>query len=349
MAVKVKSNLSSNDKFTYDQDEICKMMEDYHNGINRTETMEFMIKSLEGLIKQYASRFRNEKTSFEDLVQSANLEVITRLDEYNPIEKGKFVTPPTYFINWILGSLRTECTEEYRTGHYLKVFKEVKEACITYGIPLEPSEKNIDKISKIIKRSPKSIRKSFECMSIKVSSIDNMQYEDNEFALSPEEAFIKKEKNELFTQVFNLLSDLQKYVFVESELYGKSYDEIVSVVNKHLEDFNLTKPVKISTIEKELVEAICTLQNSPELKHSNLLKRTPLKTSNEEVDKIHEQLEMDDLEAGFKFGVFDNPFETNNDFKDDSKLFVHISSEKIIENKKSDTHISFPCFKNEVV
>ena len=343
MAVVRKNNLVSNDKFVYDQDEICKMMEDYHNGINCTKTMEFMVNSLEGLIKQKAIFFRNDKNTLEDMLQTARLEIITRLADYEPMKDGKFVNPSTYFINWIVGSLRAEKTDEHKTGHYLKVFKEVKDACAKYEIPLEPTEQNIDKISKIIKRNPKSIRKAFECMSIKVSSIDNMQYEDNEFAQSPEEVFAKKEMHEMFKRAFNLLTDLQKYIFVESRLKERSYEDIMKSINNNLSAFELFKPIRISNVEKIAEDALYILQNS-ELKNSNLLKRTPFYSIPVEDNRMQE-LEMEDLETGFTFGVFDNVYDDEEENDNASSVLVRISPEEVdIKTKNVNTHISFSKF-----
>ena len=291
-----------NEKFTFDENKIIEMMENYHNGINRQETMLYFVRTLNGCVNTLADKFMSNENAREDLVSIGNLAIMEELEDYNPVINGKFIRPTTFFMNRIKGAMQKKYLPQNITPHYNNIYRALRKASEENGIPLDSSEVTIEKFSRIINIDASAIRKAMEFAGMTVSSLDVMENIPlNEFTSSPEQMHEREELRGRLIEAISCLSKVEQFVFVNAA-NGVKYKEICLAINSNLSAFGLESPLTTQNIQVVYTEAKYKLEANEKLRHTRFVNMKVIKIT----QRIDIENELANIKEEFDFEQLDD-------------------------------------------
>ena len=115
---------NSKENSVFAEDDVVKMMSEFHNGNNAQEIMKFFISNLNDLVVAISEKFvhnnhLNVETK-EDLVSMANLAILEAMHDYHPIVDACYICPESYFDPKIKSVMQHSILPKTLTPHQTK-------------------------------------------------------------------------------------------------------------------------------------------------------------------------------------------------------------------------------------
>lgn len=221
----------------------------YHNGYKQRAILE-MKDLLENYIKElvgiYSEPYDISEYDFEDLQQDALIEMMKRMEKYEP-SKGM---PTTYFKPYI----RDKCYENLRnnkehiSGYYSKRAAQIRKAiaeCEQKHIPY-----NDNKLAIMTGLSVHTIRQTM--MQVKYCtdiSLEELENTEASYMQTPEKIVMKKEESKIITSALDSLNEKERKILMMkvfdnekngnpityktiAEHMGESIDDVKKILNQ---------------------------------------------------------------------------------------------------------------------